>query len=70
MSSNHTIRAYEKVASHHARGACEVSRFTTGSKFGFHHIDGAKLDDTRRILHAELVNDSDTIFQYVSTSDT
>jgi len=39
--NHHVIRAYGEVQSHHARGACEVSRFATGKKFGFHHIDGA-----------------------------
>ena len=48
----HAIRAYEEVQSHHALRACEVSRFATGRKFGFHHIDGAiqnKKQNCRRL---------------------
>ena len=32
-SSHHGIGAYDTVPSHHARGACEVSRFATGNRF-------------------------------------
>jgi len=42
VPSHHAIRAYESGSHHHARGACEVSRFATGNMFGFHHIDGAE----------------------------
>jgi len=37
----HAIGAYDLGSSYHALRACEVSRFATGRKFGFHHIDGA-----------------------------
>ena len=40
-SLHHRVRAYDLGSSHHALRACEVSRFATGKKFGFHHIDGA-----------------------------
>ena len=51
-SLHHAIGAYDLGKSHHALRACEVSRFATGRKFGFHHTDGAiqnKKQNCRRL---------------------
>ena len=42
--SGGTLRAYNSVSSHHARGVCEVSPFPDSAQnaFGFHRTEGAR----------------------------
>ena len=41
VSITANANAYAEVSHHRALRAASVSRFATGKKFGFHHIDGA-----------------------------